>query len=130
MGMYTEIYLGVDLKEDTPREIISWLAAHIDKSSTYEKVRCLAPEILRGTRFEILSGDSYYFYAQQHISFVFDEISHSYHFTLVCNIKNYDNEIQKLLDLIRPYLDMYPNEHMGHIRYEEDDTPTFLFAEG
>lgn len=43
-----------------------------------------------------------------------------------CELKNYDNEIQKFLDWIMPYV-QETNEILGFYLYEEDDFPTFIY---
>ena len=127
MGMYTELYLGVDLKKDTPMSIINWLNAN--QEFNYKEATLKCPTDLKNTQLSTLrGGGSYYFYAQPHFNFKYDEISESYHLTLGINIQNYDNEIDSFLQLLRPYLYMEDGEHMGHVRYKEDTTPTLLYV--
>lgn len=125
MGMYTELYLGVELKKDTREDIIQWLEAHKDDSISIYVLMALAPIELKNTRLNVLSGSSYYFDAQPHFNFKYDNISRSYFLTLGLNIKNYDNDIKIFLDMIRPYITTIG--HIGHTRYEENEEPTILY---
>ncbi len=124
MGMYTELFLTVDLVDDTPTSIISWLKSMVNGSGDVTD----APSSVAGTRFESrLLGGSYYFYGQPFMSFEFDSISKSYHLTVLTNLKNYSNEIDKLIELLTPHLDMCKGEMIGYKRYEEDSEPTILY---
>ena len=123
MGMYTELYLGVELSKDTPKHIVKWLEAH--NSDDYETIAKLTPIELNATRLETLCCSSYYFDAQPHFLFRFDDIAGAYFLTFGCNIKNYSNEIATFVDMLRPYI--LTDDHIGHIRYEEDRIPTLLY---
>ena len=121
MGMYTELYLACNLKKDTPENILNWLKGDTETPFTQ----------LKNTRLEKnnMKYSSYYFYAQPHQEITYDSISKSYHLLLLFNLKNYDNEIHKLLICVMPYIDAYEGEHLGHTRYEEDRIPTLIFKE-
>lgn len=126
MGMYTELYLGLDLKKDTPKELLDWLYGHNDESVPLSELEAMCPKELKDTRFDTLLCGSYYFYAQPYLNIQYDKISNSHHFTLITNLKNYSSEIEKFVALIMPYVDAYKGEHLGHYRYEEDKLPTFI----
>lgn len=125
MGMYTELYMGVELSKNTPVELIEWLDGHTGDDVDYDLLDKICPEELRGTRLSILSGSSYYFDAMPHFCFKYDNISQSYFLTFGCNIKNYSNEVDTLLKILEPFITS--DGHIGHIRYEEYDVPTLLF---
>ena len=127
MGMYTELYLGVELCKDTPDNILEWLACQNNECIDYDVVKDLCPSQLKGTRLSYIGGSSYYFDAMQHYCFKYDTISGSYFLTCGCNIKNYSDEIDTLLNILEPFI--LSIGHIGHIRYEEEYTPTLLFME-
>ena len=127
MGMYTELYLGVELSKDTDEGIVKWLSLHNKGDEiTFSDIRLLAPTELAGTRLDVLSGSSYYFDALPHFQFEYDDISKSYHLTLGLNIKNYSNEIDTFLKILEPYITSIG--HIGHTRYEEEEVPTLLYC--
>lgn len=125
MGMYTELYMGVEFSKDTPSELIKWLNSNNEDDSDLDLLNKICPYELRDTRLSALCGDSYYFDALSHFKFTYDLISRSYFLTFGCNIKNYSNEIAILLKILEPFITS--DGHIGHIRYEEDDIPTLLF---
>ena len=130
MGMYTELYLGLEIKKDIPMSLQNWLLANNkDLNKTYEEISKMCPnKELEETNLSTLAGGSYYFDAQQHYEFVYDDISLTYYLTMGVNIKNYDNDIYKFLKLITPYITTIG--HIGHIRYEEHEFPTILMFDG
>lgn len=129
MGMYTEFHFNSRLKENTPAEVLEalqWMLAE-DKPDVppalpshplfQGKLRC---------KWMLLS-DSYYFDALTRSELEFDDIANQYFLSIRCNLKNYDNEIQKFVDWIRPYLDQEDGAFLGFHRYEETEQPTLLF---
>ena len=69
-------------------------------------------------------GTSYYFDAITIAKIKYDTISNTYYFTGRMDLKNYENEIQFILDTLEPYI--ISDGHIGHIRYEEEELPTIL----
>lgn len=130
MGMYTELYLGVELIANLPMGLKNWLFANnASEKKSIEEIRELCTDDeLKASRLSTLHGDSYYFDAQQHYSFIYDAISKAHYLTMGLNIKNYDDEINKFLKLIEPYISSLG--HIGHARYEEHDFPTILIYDG
>ncbi len=128
MGMYTELYLGIDLKPETPPRVIEILKAMIDL--TAENMTDL-PEhpFFKTERWHwcLKSGGSYYFDAQPHCLFEYDDITKGWHLTFGTNIKNYTREWESFVDWIAPWINE-EDGHIGHYRYEEDDMPTLLYA--
>ena len=113
MGMYTELYLAVELNKDMPEDIINWI--------NDSELRNDVPSRISNFGF----SSSYYFDGIACKKFTYDEISNSYYLTTRFDLKNYDSEIQKLLSILEPYITS--SGHIGHIRYEEDDYPTMIF---
>ena len=122
MGMYTELYLGIELRKCMDKDIVGWLK--LNRDGNYEDIDSICPEELKETRLSVLSGCSYYFDAQPHYNFEYNKISESYYLTMGINIKNYGDEINTFLKILEPYI--ISNGHIGHIRYEEEVYPTIL----
>lgn len=120
MGMYTELYLRSDLKEDTPKEVIDLLRAMVEgdvpATTPFGGGRC--PRMFR-------SASHYHFpYPQSSMDYA-DYLDRWYLFVR-CDLKNYEGEIEAFLKWIAPYLNASEGEYLGHTRYEEDDLPTHL----
>lgn len=146
MGMYTELYLTVELKEDVPQDIIDILTVICGGKRLEEQERKAAKEQLPDLEIRLSKGDlpdggrnifssdrifwlgsstSYYFAGDPIASLRKDAISRSYHMTLRGDIKNYGDEIEEFLKWLQAYVE--PRHYAGHIRYEEDYAPTLIF---
>lgn len=126
MGMYTEFHFNSELKEDTPSEVINllkWLLWDADQPEPLP----VHPFFECDRRRNIFTGDSYYFDAQTYSILEYDSVSESYFLCVRSNLKNYDSEIQKFCDWIRPYLNKTDGDFLGFSRYEETGTPTLIY---
>lgn len=128
MGMYTELHFNSELKKNVSQNIINVLQFMIDNE---DKPQSLPDHPLFSTSrwYSMLRTDSYYFDADTHSTLRFDSISESYFLCIRCNLKNYNREIQKFVDWIMPYLAKHNNDFLGFYRYEEDETPTLIYAD-
>ena len=127
MGMYTELHFNAELKQDTPEEVIAILDGMV---SAKEHTSGTLPShpLFDTPRWEyMLRCDSYYFDADTHSTLRYDDITKSYYLCIRCNLKNYDGEIEKFIDWIKPYCDKYPGDFLGFYRYEETETPTLVY---
>ena len=123
MGMYTEIYVNVDLKEDVPHEVLDVLAAMCGGDD--ESVLNEYPH-----RWAYLFRDgSYYTPRTSCAKLSYDSIGRAYSLLGKSDIKNYDNEIEKFFDWLMPYVDASEGEFIGYKRYEEELVPTLIFKE-
>ena len=97
MGMYTELVMACELKEDVPEEVIEtlkYMANDIDYLATVP-----VHPLFETDRWKwMLRSDSYYFDGKTHSAFDYDDISKSYYITVRCNLKNYCDEIQEFLN--------------------------------
>jgi len=123
MGMYTEIYVNVDLKKDTPDEIIEVLKAMCHMEESDEKVLETCPDRWGG----LFYSGSYYTPNTWCHSLTFDDISNKWSLLGKGDIKNYEGEIQKFFEWIIPYVDGCPGDFIGYSRYEVDREPTLVF---
>lgn len=128
MGMYTHLVLNANLKEDTPKEVIDTLLY-----LSYQTEACPIDEAhaLYGAKRirMVMCGDSYSFDGDTHYNFYFDETAEEWALTINSNIKNYDEEYQKFLEYICPYItdDWHDKKFLGFIRHEEAEHPTLIY---
>jgi hypothetical protein len=126
MGMYTELHFNSELKKDTPKEVIELLKFMVGEGK--ESGNLPDDPLFKSERWKfMLQCDSYYFDADTHSTLRLDDISGSYYLCIRCNLKNYDSEIKKFIEWIKPYLNKTKGEFLGFYRYEEDETPTLIY---
>ena len=121
MGMYTEIFVNVDLKEETPIEVLEVLQAMCTKNT---EAACLEDKPSRWGY--LFNSGSYYTPNTEVGKLTFDSISKQYSLLAKGDIKNSMNEIQRFFDYIRPWAD---NEFIGYYRYEENREPTLVYSD-
>lgn len=120
MGMYTELVLNVELKKDTPPEVISILE-FLANRETAIPVTTPKHEFFECDRWlMVASCSSYHFTPFSLANFQDNYLSTRF------DLKNYDSEIEKFVDWLTPYLDAFDGDFLGYKRYEEDDMPTLL----
>jgi hypothetical protein len=125
MGMYTEIIFGAALRKDTPKNIIEIIQKMINKEDTSKLV--LDHPFFRSERpWLLISAGSYYFPGIVEPQFRFDDIAEQWYLHFRTNIKNYDDEIEKFLDWIKPYIYQGSGSKNFYaiVIYEEDEIPT------
>ena len=126
MGMYTELHFNSELKKEIPDGVVEILKHMIGET---EKLPLSLPEheLFRTGRWDtMLNFDSYYFDADTHSTLRFDSISDAYFLCIRSNLKNYDDEIEKFINWIMPYLNKSEGEFLGFYRYEESEEPVLI----
>ena len=128
MGMYTEIIFGAGLKENLPENIV----AVIQKMVNGEELCEQAPDhpfFKSGRPWLMRSGGSYYFPGTVEPKFWFDDIGNQWFLHFRTNIKNYDSEIEKFIDWIKPYIGQGVGERnfFAIVTYEEASEPTVYY---
>ena len=75
------------------------------------------------------SGGSYYFAGAMSPEFKNDVVDKQWSLFARTNIKNYDNEIEKFIDWIKPYCEQGSgsNDMIAIVIYEEQETPTIYY---
>ena len=123
MGMYTEMVMAVELKNDTPQQVRDVLGS----MTGVEEVEYSTPNhpLFQAARWKwMLNGDSAYFEGDSRSTLT--EKYLGYHtLTIRCNIKNYDGELEKFLEWITPYVSS--KGFAGYTRYEETEDPTLIY---
>lgn len=123
MGMYTELKLNVELKQEVPDTIINILKYMLGE----EIENLIKPEhdLFKTKRWtNMLYTDSSYFEEGASSILKYDDITKSWILAIQCNFKNYDDEIKKFIDFISPYV--VTQGVWGHKRYEESPNPTLI----
>lgn len=130
MGMYTELHFNVELKEDTPAEVIELLGKMVKGEVSPHLNKLPSHPLFAAARWQwMLRSDSYYFNADTNSTLRFDKIPNAYYLCIRCNVKNYDNEIEKFVDWIKPYVNAYEGDFLGFSRYKETEEPTLIYMD-
>lgn len=132
MGMYTEIIFGARLKKDTPISVIQTIKELIKITHSPKINFTNQPEhpFFDCPRTWLLqSGGSYCFSGTVSPKFIYDNIRASWSLHFRTNIKNYDAEIEKFLDWIKPYIESGSGSRNFYaiVTYEEYETPTIYY---
>lgn len=146
MGMYTELNFSAEIDYDKHEEIIDVLTLMTDANYDRDMGETFAlpdHELFETSRWRhMLLGSSYYFAAEPFCKLNEEHDSKLVSLTVICSLKDYDNEIDKFLDWIRPYvvtnylpepsyddgiISTEPRLFVGHVRYEEDVDPTLVY---
>ncbi len=129
MGMYTEFIFQGETKANLPKEIkelIDYFFGDTFELDIGQPVQYKLPDhpFFKCDRWNQIGHiGSYYFnpfalrYKQDHI-----QEDGTERVFLLCNLKNYHDEIKLFLDWIDPYTEHY----WGYYCYEEDEAPTFF----
>lgn len=132
MGMYTEIIFGAELKKEAPESIINTIQYLVDGKDVSELENAPDHDFFRSERtWLIRSGGSYYFPGTVEPKFWHDDISQSWFLHFRTNIKNYDSEIEKFIDWIKPYIGdgVGGRRFFAIVTYEEQDEPTIYYLD-
>lgn len=122
MGMYTEINMRANLRQDTPEEVLQVLEAMAFGAPILAASELPAHPLFESHRWYHLGVRGSYYFPKAGLSEVVRPV-HEWdapRFSLHGDLKNYDNEIDKFFDWIDPYIDAEPGEFLGYSLYEED----------
>ena len=127
MGMYTELNIGVEIKNNS--KVIQKLKFMLGDSD--EDVEIIHPLFENTDRWcFMLNSDSYYFDGQTDSKLFRDDLYENkpmYFLNVRCNLKNYCDEIKLFLDWLCPYIKT--EGFLGYTRYEEEYNPTLIYKE-
>lgn len=121
MGMYTEIYINVDLKPETPESVLAVLRAMCGDEDQ-------SPLAGKPERWRCLFSDMSYYTPRTSCRILkYDEILRAWTLLGKGDIKNYENEIEQFFEWIKPWVQGEPGEFIGYKRYESHLVPTLEF---
>ena len=132
MGMYTELILGIEFKEDTPEYIIEAIDCLINKSDKgiiSDEAQNFIDEY---TLALLLHGCSYYFAVNRpNCAFWEDESDKHWHLSSRANLKN-GGRIEKFLNFIKDYVEggAGPLGVFAYVHYEQSEFPTIWTKSG
>jgi len=127
MGMYTELNIGVEIRNDA--KVIQKLKFMLGDSD--KDVEIIHPLFENTDRWRsMLNSGSYYFDGQTDSKLFRDDLYENkpmYFLNVRCNLKNYCDEIKLFLDWLCPYIKT--EGFLGYTRYEEKYNPTLIYKE-
>ncbi len=132
MGYYTEFHFNCELKTDTPNEVIQLLK---DMCSTFmsEEEAISTPNLpdhplfYTTERWWMMLRGWGGFAAPVRSEVTKPDGLNAGTLSIRCHFKNYDDEIEKFLDWVDPYLKAYSGEFLGFYRGEDTDEPTLVY---
>jgi hypothetical protein len=140
MGMYTEFVFGGALHDDVPENVITILKYIVEppgseqENNYLRRIQVPNHPFFGSDRWKgiAVSSSCYFGYNQSHSALVYDEINHHWIVAIRSSIKNYNHEIEKFVDWIRPYIRKGSGKQdlLGYSLYECDVTPTLYYLTG
>ncbi len=125
MGMYTELVMATRIKAES--EAVQILQHLINDAEAPENLP--VHPLFATPRWRMLfSCNSYFFVPRSIAKFEYDDIGGYWCLISRADLKNYDQEIEKFIDWIGPYLVNQCGEMIGYSRYEETREPTIYYA--
>lgn len=119
MGMYTELVLQIQFKEDVPKSVLDTIRYMIGETSTPP-----AKPPFEAERWDFMLRCSSYYHFPLNVN-VLERVGPWVLFSR-SDFKNYDNEVKKFCEWIAPYAETSEYRHHGYYLYEEDEMPTFI----
>jgi hypothetical protein len=125
MGMYTQLFLDISLKKDIQKNVIDTLKYMVYGNDEIDDNFWKEPYSRLNWCF---NSSSYYFNNSSFSEFRFDSIGGNYRLVVLCDFKNYNNEIDTFLEWVFPYIDDDGNM-LGYWRYEEEKEPVIIYGD-
>lgn len=131
MGMYTELVLKCQIKDDAPSEVKEVLKHLFKESGKADVLQLPDHKFFKCPRWDLIGQCSSFYHHPKALSDYWtghgnDDNRGGYLFSR-SDLKNYDREIENFLDWLMPYIDEYEGQCIGWQWYEEDDEPTLLY---
>lgn len=132
MGMYTELVCAFELDSQLPQQVINILSYMVGETDDDILDEYGIPDhpLFKTNRWDfMLTSDSYYFDGVTNSGLTIDYLIKDkpmYYLSIRCNLKNYDDEIEKFIDWIKPYI--HTKGFIGYKRYEEDEHPELIYV--
>lgn len=120
MGMYTELIIKCEIKKNLPSEVLEILN-YLFGNTEDLPMHLPDHEFFACSRWSCI-GRCYSYY---HHPRVVNSFVEGYLFSR-SDLKNYEDEIEKFIDWIKPYVDEFKGKCIGWSWYEEADEPTLI----
>lgn len=129
MGMYTQVELEVMLKRDTPQEIIHFIEVMTNGPwDLRDAVAQKKPDhkFFQADRWGNLFFGMYSGFERPTGSFIALDNDERLRLVIQAELKNYDAEVSRFLDWIKPYVEPQ-EEPVGWHKYEEYEEPELIY---
>jgi hypothetical protein len=122
--MYTELHYNVLLRRDTPQSVIDVLEYMLDNDLPQPSL----PDhwLFRTERWKVMLRMSSASFAAPTHSELTKEPGGYYVLSVCCNLKNYNEEIEKFVDWMDSYVAAFKGDFLGYSRYEESEDPDII----
>ena len=133
MGMYTEMYVKAIFKENLPNDVVNIIKYMLGMGDIkVEDLKLPDHELFKTPRWEcMLRSSSHYHIPFALNKFIYNEISEKYFLVARADFKNYNGEIEKFFDWLKPYLQReFDKTLIGYSLYEVDTEPKLDYLEG
>lgn len=119
MGMYTEIYVKVSLKANTPQDVIQTLSAMMGEGD--EPAQLPDHELFKKGRWNFMLRCSSYYHMPSCVGkFWYDDIAGQWFLLSRSDLKNYEGEIESFFEWIAQYAEQNSEKQfIGYELYEE-----------
>lgn len=133
MGDYTALHLAVELRRDTPEEVIQLLKYMTGQSDNWgplpDVVPCTEP-LFKAARWNIMlrAGSAYHPFSGSQGNGIAQPLpGNDYELTVLSSFKCYDGEIEKFVAFIRPYIHPCNFNWIGYTWDDNTDEPKPLY---
>lgn len=125
MGMYTELVVATQVRNVPEAIAVLQFMAGVTETTPPLPEHAL----FQTDRWDSLfTCNSHYFVPLSVVKLQYNDIAGAWSLISRADLKNYDNEVEKFIDWIRPYLDCSPGQMFAYSRYEEAAEPTIYYA--
>lgn len=123
MGMYTEIYLTVQIIDNPPKDVIDVLLSMFGEG----KAENLPDHpFFKKQRWNMVGKSSSFYFVPKSTTEMFETYGNWY-ITSRSDLKNYDGEIEAFFDWIMPFIHAPEGQFIGYSRYEEHYEPKLYY---
>lgn len=120
--MYTELFIKCEMKSDLPKEVLNVLKYLFGDEDLDPGIELPEHDFFKCERWRFIgNGYSHYF-----APFATSEFRKNYLISR-SDLKNYNDEIERFLDWVMPYIAEPEGQFIGYHIYEESDTPTLIY---
>ncbi len=122
MGMYTELFVEGILNENAPAEVLKITRVLFDRNFDVDITDVPDHPFFKCSRWQMIGSCSSFYHIPFAMSKVYVPHTNQLCFISRSDLKNYDAEIEKFLDWLKPYCETLRDWHW----YEEVNAPTIF----